>query len=205
MTKKRLGVLGVLAIALVAVLTGCSGASQFGGDVSRALNGVEATMSTYDSDGALVDEVKGKSFNVARDTTFDSTDSKGASNADSSVVKISLGEAVIHHVGSTLIIAQKGITQVAGASGQVRFTNNDSGSPVMNYFYEANRNLWHGAAKTLMIRSQDGKPIAVFAGDEVEAFATDVPKSTAFQVDEYYVFVYHADYDIYPNSLFDKE
>lgn len=201
MNKKRLGAVGALSILLVAVLSGCAALGQFGGDVTRAFQGVSATMSTYDADGALVDQVTGESFQVARDTEFDTSDGEGGSNADSSVMQISLGNAIIRHVGSTMIIAQDGVIQVSGAPGQIRFTNDDPGVPWINQIFEDHQNLWRGTGKTLMIRSQLGKPIAVFAGNQVEVFATDVPKSTAFRVDGKYLFVYRADFTVYENSL----
>ena len=55
-----------------------------------------------------------------------------------------------------------------------------------------------------MIRSQDGTPIAVFAGDNVEVFATDVPKSTWFRVDGKLLLVYRCDYTTYDTALLGK-
>ena len=71
-------------------------------------------------------------------------------------------------------------------------------------FLEYNRNLWAGKAKTIMVRSQDGTPVAVYVGNEVEILATDVPKSTWFRVDGKYLFVYRADYTVYDNELLAK-
>lgn len=188
------------AFVAAAALTSCAAASQWGGDVSRALNGVSATMTTYDQDGVLIDRVTGTSFRISRDDRFDSTDSDGNSNRDSQVLLISIGDSHISHVGSSLILAQEGLEPVPGATS-VDITNTDSGHPWLNDLIEANRNLWAGKAKTLLIRSQSGDPIAVFVGSEVEAFSTDVPKSTAFRVDGRYLFVYRCDYTIYDTDL----
>jgi len=203
MSKRVLAVVGAL-LAATLVLSGCSGLSAFGEKLNRAMNGVSATMTTYTQSGDLVDEVHGRSFQITRDKRFDTSNSDGTSKNDSSVLMISLGSSHISHVGSTLILAQDGLEPIAGAQTSIRFTNSKPGTPWLNNFLEYNRNLWKGKAKTIMIRSQDGTPIAVYAGSEVEILATDVPKSTWFRVDGKYLFVYRADYTVYDNDLLIK-
>lgn len=200
-TKSR-ATLVVVGSAIVALLlSACAGFSAFGEGLNRALQGVSATMSTYDQYGNLVDEVHAISFQVSRDARFDSVDNDGKSNADSSVLLISVGDDHISHVGSTMVLAQDGLTKVAGAETKIRFSNNEPGVPWLNNLFEYNRNLWKGKGKTILIRSQNGTPVAVYAGNEVEIFATDVPKSTCFRVDGMYLFVYRADYTVYDNAL----
>lgn len=202
MKKLRSALIGVVISATLVVLTACSGMNAFGESLNRALEGVPATMTTYTQSGEEIDEVKGVSFQVSRDSKFDTVNSEGGSNQDSSVLLISLGDSHISHVGSTLILAQDGMVDVTEALGTaVAFENVESGVPWLNNLREYNQNLWQGKAKTLLIRSQDGTPIAVYAGDEVEIFGTDVPKSTTFRVDGKYLFVYRADYSVYDNDL----
>lgn len=191
----------VIAAFLLIGLTACDMSNAFGDALSRAFKGVSATMTTYDSYGSLTDEVHGQSFQITRDTRFDTNNSDGESNKDSSVLQISLGNNIISHVGATLILAQDGLDPIAGAQTSVRFTNDDPGTPWINHLLETQRNLWHGRGKTIMIRSQLGQPIAVFAGDSVDILSTDVPKSTWFRVDGKYLFVYRADYTVYDNDL----
>jgi len=192
----------VLATVLtVFILAGCAGLSAFGEEINRAFNGVSATMTTYNEDGELIDKVHGTSFRITRDTRFDTSNSDGTSKNDSSVLMISLGDNHISHVGSTLVLAQDGLTAVADAETNVEFSNNEPGTPWLNNLFEYHRNLWQGKGKTILIRSQNGTPIAVYAGSEVEILATDVPKSTWFRVDGKYLFVYRADYTVYDNDL----
>lgn len=73
--------------------------------------------------------------------------------------------------------------------------------PWLNDIRERFQNLWKGKAKTIMIRSQNGTPLAVYAGDAVEIFATDMPKTTVFRVDGQYLLVYRADYTAYDSDL----
>lgn len=195
-------IVGLTALIVALVLSSCAGLAAFGENINRAFNGVSATMTTYTQGGEQVDRVKGKSFRVARDTRFDTSDSKGESREDSSVLLISLGDSHISHVGSSMVLAQDGMTDVtAESSSTVTFANAKPGTPWLNDLIEYNRNLWQGKGKTILVRSQDGTPIAVYAGNEVEILATDVPKSTWFRVDGKYLFVYRSDYTVYDNSL----
>ncbi len=202
MKKIRSAAIALLAAATLVVLSGCAAAQMFGEGLNRALNGVSATMTTYTQNGEPIDKVQGKSFHIAQDTRFNTVDSDGTSKEDSAVLLISLGNSHISHVGSSMVLAQDGIVDVTQALGnKVAFKNNESGTPWLNDLLEYNRNLWQGKGKTILVRSQNGTPIAVYAGNEVEIFATDVPKSTCFRVDGKYLFVYRSDYTTYDNDL----
>ena len=200
-TRKRRGLItGVVAAIMIVVVSGCAAFQNAAEQIEEALQGRSLTMTTFATDGQVIDQVNGKSMRIARDTTFDSTDSAGGSNADSSVLMISIGDNHIRHVGSTLIAAEQGLTTVAGP-GTINLTNVKPGMPWLNDFIEVNRNLWKGKGKTILIRSQFDKPLAVYAGDAVEIFATDVPKTTRFRVDGKVLVVYRANYTVYDNEL----
>lgn len=194
---------GALALAAVIALSGCAWLGNEIEKIDQAFTGVSATMWTYDEEGYVIDEVHGESFRVTRDDKFDSSDSEGNSNEDSSVLKISLGDSHISHVGSSMIMAEDGIVDISEQlrSDNIFLQNSEEGTPWLNDLIETHRNLWDGKGKTIMVRSQSGQPIAVFAGDSVEIFATDVPKSTLFYVDSKYLLVYRADYTVYDNDL----
>lgn len=199
--KRRLGVL-VAFVALVSMLlSACNATSMTANEFSQRIKGVAGTVSTYDEESQLVHQVRGTSFQFQRDTRFDTSNSEG-SNKDSSVISISLGNDVWSHVGSTVIFAQDGIVDVSGnLPDKLRFSNYDSGTPWLNHIRAEAQNLWQGRAMTIVVQSQAGKPLAVFAGDSVSSFATDIPKSTAFLVDGKYLLIYRADYDIIPTSM----
>lgn len=151
----------------------------------------------------MIDEVEGDSFRITRDAKFDSTDAEGNSNGDSSVLKISLGDSHISHVGSSLILAEDSIVDVSDQmrSNQVSLQNFEEGTPWLNDMMRTYSDMWDGKGRTIIVRSQSGQPIAVFAGDSVETYATEVPKSTALNVDGMYLFIYRADFTIYDNEL----
>jgi hypothetical protein len=200
---KRILLLAVAAV-LALTLSSCAGSAMSFEDFNRSWNGISASITTYDQNGDLIDKVHGASLQVSLDERFYTT----TVNSDGSVSKepgdvmlISIGNSHISHVGSTMIWAQDGVTAVAGADTTVDITSTKQGTPWLNNLREYNRNLWKGKAKTLLIRSQDGKPIAVYAASEVEVVGTAVPKSTMFRLDGKRLFVYRADYTMYDTDL----
>lgn len=197
----KVSLLGCILLT-VGLLSGCAGLMHFGEQINKAWKGVPAVMSTYDQEGNKIDEIKGESFNFSRDKRFDTTNSEGTSNNDSSVLLISIGKSHISHVGSTMILAEKGLKDVTDkVDKRLALSNIEAGTPFINSFIENHRNLWSGKSKTLMIRSQDGLPVAVYSGNKVEIFPTDIPKSTWFRVDGKMLLVYRADYTVYDTDL----
>ncbi len=192
-----------LALVITAILSGCAAFGAIGDSFEQALSGVPATMTTYTQGGEQIDEINGNSFRITRDTKFDTTNSEGITNSDSSVLLISLGDSIISHVGSSLILAEDGLTDLSDGFGSpyVSLQNTEPGTPWLNTLFEQYQNLWQGSSKTILIRSQDGTPIAIFAGNTVEPLATDVPKSTWFRIDGRTLIVYRCDYTVYDNAL----
>jgi hypothetical protein len=200
--RRSAAILAVLALFTTLALSGCGMFGATADKWDQAFNGFKATMTTYNQYGQPVDQIKGESFRVSRDSEFDTTDSEGKSNNDSSVLLISLANAHIHHVGSTMILAQDGLVDVtAQLPSEFRFANDKPGTPWINDIRYRFQRLWGGTAKTIMIRSQDGTPIKVYGGNNVQILSTDVPKSTWFRIDGKTLFVYRADYTVVDNSL----
>lgn len=194
-----------LVVGVVLSASGCAAGGQAFDDLNGALKGRQGVMMTFNEESQLIDRVEGVSFHFSRDTTFDTHDSEGSSNKDSAVVQVSLGSSHIHHVGSTMIFAEAGIVNVTeGLPDTVRLSNTDPGTPWLNNIRHDFQNLWEGKAKTIMIRSQNGTPLAVYAGNAVEIFSSDMPKTTVFRVDGKLLLVYRADYTVYDTDLLDK-
>lgn len=202
---KKLG--SIVALGLVTcVLSGCASLSAFGESFNRSWNGVSASLRTYNEQGQVIDEVHGTSLHVERNRDFDTTDSAGTSNNDSRVLSISIGSHNMSHVGSSMVIAQDGLVDIMDeTNARVDFRNSEPGTPWLNHLVEKHKNLWQGSSKTIMIRSQDGSPIAVYAGSEVEIYPTDIPSSTWFRIDDKYLFVYRADITTYDTALLTSE
>ena len=209
MQRKRFRRVTAAVVALIATmlsLTSCAGLAMFGDSVNRAFNGMPATVEFYAKDGHVMASAHGTSIRVTRDERFDTNDSEGVSKNDSSVLLISIGNSHIQHVGSTVVLAQDGLLNIADGIPEKEFNieNTQRGTPWANTLREKFRNLWQGKAKTIIIRSQDDVPIAIYAGNEVEVAATDVPKSTLYRIDGKYLFVYRASITTPDSDLMDR-
>ncbi len=185
-------------ICLVFVLSGCQDLNMFFKGFEESFKGLEMTIQTYDEQSQMIDKVIGKSVMIERDSTFD-TDSE---SKDSSVIQVTVGDKELHHVGSSMIIAERGLTNVFDEyAKKVDIQNMQRGVPIVNSMINDFRNSFTGKQKVVLIRSQNGTPLATYAGNNVSLYKTDVPKSTGFLVDGKYLFVYRCDYTVYDLDL----
>lgn len=204
--KFLVAVLGTAAVIISILLTVASG-SQFikfsFSDLKSKLNGREVTIRTFDESSRIIDRISGKSVMIERDTKFDSSNSDGGSNKDSSVLKITIGKNEMTHVGSSLVMAEDGLTDVFSEyTKTVNIQNLDRSVPIINSMMMSLRNNSIGAAKVILIRSQNGTPLATYLGTHVSTFAVDIPKTTAFLIDDKLLLVYRCDYSVYDLALF---
>lgn len=191
-----------LAGAIGVTMTGCALFGTAVDNLMSKMKGRSATIVTYNVFGNKLDSVHGTAIDISRDTTFDSVNTDGSTNADSSVLRISVGKSHMQHVGSTLLMIEDGVINVSDQlPATVTIENNQRAVPFLNNIRQQFQNLWQGRARTIIVRSQNGSPIAIFAGNQVEYFATDVPKSTLLRIDGKYLLIYRSDYTIYDNAL----
>lgn len=201
--KKSLIVgVAVLTLGLSAPLT--AHASIFGWFDNFELNlrstttGLPLTVSTYDFDGQKIDQVKAKSAYIHTDSEMSKIDSDG--NEQSSVIDVDYGNKRMTHVGSTLI-AYEGMKNYEDQfSKHVNIDDHEKSVPLLNSMYQDFKNQWNSQARVVMIRSQSGKPIAVFVGNHVSVQSTEMKNSTKFTVDGHRLFAYRCDYTVYPMS-----
>jgi hypothetical protein len=193
--------MGAVFLSLLSVslfLTGCQDIRMFFKGFEESFKGLEMTIQTYDESSQLIDQITGKSILIERDQTFDSD----LESKDSSVIKITIGTKEMHHVGSSMIIAEKGLDNVFDTYTQtVDVANLQRGIPVINAMVNEQRNSFLGKKKVVLIRSQNGTPLATYAGNQVSLYKTEVPKSTGLLIDGKYLFVYRCDYTIYDLAL----
>lgn len=196
----------VLTLGLSAPLT--AHASIFGWFDNFELNlrstttGLPLTVSTYDFDGQKIDQVKAKSADIHTDSEMSKTDGNG--NEQSSVIDVDYGDKWMTHVGSTLI-AYEGLKNYEDQfSKHVNIDDHERSVPLLNSMYQTFRNQWNSQARVVMIRSQAGKPIAVFAGNHVSIHDTEMKNATEFTVDGHRLFAYRCDYTVYPMSSIKK-
>lgn len=132
--------------------------------------------------------------------------SKKNSSGDeqSKVIDVEFGGQQMIHVGSSLI-ANEGLRNYEDTfSKKVTITDKQRSIPVLSIMYNNFRNDWLSKGKVIMIRSQAGKPIAVYAGNKVRVSATDMPSTTQINVDGHRLFIYRCDYSIYDMETIKK-
>ncbi|MFM0792989.1 DUF5052 family protein [Streptococcus suis] len=202
--NKKLALGAVLAASLV-TLSACQSISNWWKNTKEEWIGLEMTVRTYDENSQLIDEMSGKSLSISRNQEFDSVDAEGYSNADSSVLKVTLGNYEIDHVGSSLIAAEEGLEDLfAKYQTTVDMSNYDYAIPVVNRMVSSLKNDFTGKAKVVLIRSQNGTPLATYAGDKVSLYASDAPKTSELLIDGKRLIIYRCDYTIYDRELLEK-
>jgi hypothetical protein len=201
--KKKKGLVLIMGLVILvgSILTGCSELHMSAKNLESQLYGLSVEIRTFDEESRVIDKVKGKSVMVERDTTFDTQSSEG-SNKDSSVLEITIGENSMHHVGSSLIVAEEGLYDLFDEYAKtVDIQNMDRGTPFINSLVNSFKNVTTGKSKTVLIRSQNGTPLATYVGNHVSIFSVDIPKTTALLVDGQVLLIYRCDYTIYDTAL----
>lgn len=194
--KKKIALI-VFACLAMFTIAGCSNIQNWKLSLRSKVGGLPLTVSTYDANGQKIDQIKAKSVNIHTDKKLSQKDDSGKEN--SSVIDVDYGNNRMTHVGSTLI-AYEGLKNYEDAYNKKHVNINDQNKsvPLLNTMYQDFKNDWNGNKEVVMIRSQLGMPIAVFAGKHVSIHKSDMKKSTQFVIDGHRLFVYRADYTIYP-------
>lgn len=199
--SKLLKTLSVLVLLTVS-LSGCTDLLNWGKDFKQDFKGLNMVIQTYDNDSQLIDSIKGKSVKIEKDTTFDRKDSEGETRKESKVLSITVGWENMTHVGSSLIAYEDGMINVFEEYAKtVKIDNQNKSVPMLNSMVNEFQNDFTGKSKTILIRSQNGSPLATFTGDSIRMSDTDVPSSTNFLIDGKRLFVYRCDYTVYDNKL----
>jgi hypothetical protein len=199
--SKLLKTLPVLVLLTVS-LSGCTDLLNWGKDFKQDFKGLNMVIQTYDNDSQLIDSIKGKSVKIEKDTTFDRKDSEGETRKESKVLSITVGGENMTHVGSSLIAYEDGMTNIFEEYAKTdKIDNQNKSVPMLNSMVNEFQNDFTGKSKTILIRSQNGSPLATFTGDSIRISDTDVPSSTNFLIDGKRLFVYRCDYTVYDNKL----
>lgn len=192
----------VILIVVLALLSGCNLLGQRFSDINSAFRGRQAVIQTYDEESNIIDRVTGKSIDLAPENKFAVKDSKGETVEKSGVISFTVGGKSMIHVGSSLIMREEGLEDVFDEYAKtVDVKNLDRSVPFINRMVNELKNKTVGQRYLLMIRSQTGKPLATFVGNDVSYFATQIDKSTMFRIDDKALFVYRCDYTIIDLSL----
>ena len=198
--SKKLGI--IIVFSSVMFLMGCQAIGQMFTEFKQEFTGQTMVVQSYDEQARLIDSVTGKSVSIRRDAEFDSYTADGESNRDSQVLNIQVGGNTMTHVGSSLIAAEEGLHDMTqDIANKVELYDTRSNLPFISRMQDSIGQKFFGKNKTILIRGQNGTPLAVYSGNKVSYFKTDVPKSTGLLIDDKYLFVYRCDYTIYDNEL----
>ena len=202
--NKKMAISAVLLTSLLA-LSACQSIQNWWKNTKEEWIGLEMTVRTFDESSQLIDEMSGKSLSIERNAEFDSVDAEGNSKADSSVLKVTIGQYEMDHVGSSLIAAEEGLEDLF-AKYQKTVTVEEEGKaiPVVNHMVSQLKNDFTGKAKVILIRSQNGTPLATYAGDKVSLYTSDAPKTSELLIDGKRLIIYRCDYTIYDRELLEE-
>lgn len=192
----------VSVFVLVFTLSGCNFLTNEFGKLSSAFKGRDAVYQSYNEDSEIIDRIEAKSIDIGAEDKFATKDSEGNITKASGVLSLTVGGETMVHVGSSAIIAEKGLVNVFEEFAKtVDVKNMDRSVPFLNRMVNDLQNLTTGQDYVILIRSQTGKPLATYVGDDVSYFATDIDKSTGIVIDGKYLFIYRCDYSIIPMKL----
>lgn len=196
-TKVLIGI-----ICAATLISGCNAFKNELGKMREALKGRTAIIQTYDEESNIIDQIKGRSVSITSENKFDIKNEDGQTTNKSSVISITVGGKSMVHVGSSLIMYEDGLINVFDEFAKtVDVKNFDRSIPFLNKMINNMKNFTTGKDKVILIRSQSGKPLATFVGNNVSYFATDIEKSTGILIDGKYLFIYRCDYTIYDMEL----
>lgn len=199
--KNKLKTIVVLTLS-ISVLSGCNLLDFFAGNVVAEFKGRDMIIQSYDEESNIIDQVKGKSIAISPDDKFKITNSDGDTLEKSSVLNITVGGQSMVHVGSSLIMYEAGLENKFDEFAKtVDLNNNDRSIPIVNRMVNGWKNITTGKDKVILIRSQNGTPLATFVGQDVSYFASEIDKSTGILIDGKYLFIYRCDYTIYDAEL----
>ena len=202
--KKKIMLSLVLVFSLFS-LSACQSIQNWWKNTKEEWIGLEMTVRTFDESSQLIDEMSGKSLSIERNAEFDSVDAEGNSKADSSVLKVTIGQYEMDHVGSSLIAAEEGLEDLfAKYQKTVAVEEDGKAIPVVNRMVSQLKNDFTGKAKVILIRSQNGTPLATYAGDKVSLYTSDAPKTSELLIDGKRLIIYRCDYTIYDRELLEE-
>lgn len=189
MNKRVRAAMVALGLVALVALSACSPGENSIDGIRRALGVTPGTFYNYGADGQVVFEAHCKSMDFEPDTAYDVThqdNGKTVVDVPSSVIKVTCGDSQFSTVGFTSVYMSDGAKPMLFANSQqfatMKIQNNDRAVPLINFMWRSVKNNFVGTARVVQVCDQNNNPVLAFAGDEVNSFATDVAKSTMFQI-----------------------
>lgn len=170
--------------------TGCTQLTSSIKDLQAETLGLARDFYVYDDYGNQTMVVSGKSTDIQ-------------SSEVENVLLITIDGKVWQHVGSSMIIVEKGIknmvdtyafdtTVASKTSGTFTFLDRK-----INNF----KSNFTGLKRVIVVKNQSGVIIGVYEGDNVLVEASSLPQSTKILIDNMRMTIYRCDFEIFEQAL----
>lgn len=178
----------------------------------------------YDNHGSQWLAVEGTSFNIepnkVKEYSYDSSGSWISSWTTSSVMSITVDNKHIESCGSTVLFYDTRLEKLnLELPEEVTLSQGDKASIYSPYdgynYFEDSWGLYYWfwtekqanttpAARIVIIQSQEGDPICMFAGNEVTwSVSRNLPKTTELMIDGKVVYIHRANFSIVDTSIYE--
>lgn len=198
--KKKTLCMVLTAFLVVGSVGGCAKIKNIFQKWKGSLIGLEFDIHTYDDYGNMTLTVHGKNVDVEV-----KKEEGNGENADftSEVLEITIDGNQMLQIGNTMIFAEAGLDQVTDFEMDKEITTDDG---IVNFIpFDRVLNKYKndiGKAKTILISSQQGIPIAVYQGNSVYVeIPNDLPKMTRLNIDGKSLYIHRANYVILDSMM----
>lgn len=208
--KKKLSVIVVttLAISLLLSLSGCSFIESKLNDIKGDLIGNGFNAEAYDNYGEQTMAFSGDKIslkgNRVSETTYTS-DGVSTTHTLSSVVTVTIDGKELETCGDTVIFAEKGLEKDVSETNFASVNSTSSGALTENTLFAYNINKFKnmiGKNRAIVIKSQMGRPICIYSGDNVYyEVCENLPKTTKLMIDGKALYVHRANFQIVDKQL----
>lgn len=204
----KFSIVSAAALVLVFALSGCSMLESAINDIRGDLVGNSFTAEFYDNYGELTMTAQGDKVNLsgnrAKEYTYTS-DGIDTAYSLSSVVTITIDGHEIETCGDTVVFAEKGLEKDVSGEQIAEIVSENDGDLLDNNFFAYNINQWEnmiGKSRAVVIKSQMGRPLCVYSGDNVYyEVCADLPKTTKLMIDGHALYVHRANFQIVDMAL----
>ena len=220
-----------LAIATLMIIGMCScgvpdGGVSYAAPDSSAEDPVKISYIAefYDNHGGQWLSVEGTSFSIkpnkVKEYAYDSSGSWISQWTTSSVMSITIDKQHIESCGSTVLFYDTRLQKLEiDIPTDVTLSQGDSASiqtPYDGYNYWEDRwglSYWYWyekqanttpAARVVVVQSQEGDPICMFAGNNVKwSVSRNLPKTTELEIDGKVVYIHRANFSVIDTAVFE--
>lgn len=198
----------VLAIIIIASLSGCGLLQSEVNSLKGSLIGVSYTAEFYDNYGVKFLNISGKQIdidgNIIEEVGVDSDGNPITNYSLSSVITITIDGKEMSSCGNTVIFAESGLKPDVDftlsdieSESKGGFTSLTSVSKVVNKYKN-----YFGKSQVVVIQSQLGVPICAYSGNKVYwEIPNDLPKMTKLMIDGKALYIHRANFEIIDKAL----